>query len=61
MVKVRLMGISAHVAESNCVSVRRGEEQLEAKDRSVMEVNMIRLYGMASLRVKGEARQRLCE
>lgn len=53
------MGIPAHVAESNCALVRGREEQLEANDRSVTHVNVIRLCDMASLPGKDEAQKTL--
>ena len=47
------------VAEGNCVAVRRGGEQpkanLSSQSSQTRRLNPIRLVGVASLRVKGEA------
>ena len=47
------------VAEGNCVAVRRGGEQpkanLSSQSSQTRQLNPIRPFGMASLRVKGEA------
>ncbi len=43
------------VTESNCVAARRGGEQLEVNDQSVMQVNSIRRIVVASLLANGEA------
>ena len=45
------------VAEGNCVAERRGGEQPEANDQSIIKkmMNSIRPYALASLLAKGEA------
>ena len=43
------------VTNGNCVAARRGGEQPEVNDQSVMQVNSIRPFVVASLLGNGEA------
>ena len=47
--------VSGVEAEGNCVAVRRGGKQPEAKEQSQMQMNSIRCAWLASLLASGEA------